>query len=93
MRGDNNKGTLRHNDSERSIHPSSSSHPRPPLVAAAVVLHPALSGNNKVRVRGTRARVPNGRARTACRACESARQRACAGAATLMFAITSWKVL
>jgi len=46
-----------------------------------------------VRVPGTRARVPSGRVRTACRACESARQRACAGAATLMFAIISWKVL
>lgn len=41
-------------------------------VAAAVVFHPAFSGNNKVRVPGTRARVPSERVRTACcRACES----------------------
>lgn len=43
------------------------------VAAAAVVFHPVFSGNNKVRVPGTRARVPSERVRTACcRACESA---------------------
>lgn len=67
---------MNHNDSQSSAIPPSLSPPmcrsRRVAAAAAVVFHPAFSGNNKVRVPGTRARVPSERVRTACcRACES----------------------